>query len=273
LCKSCWLDECPISREALTRGLRWNGSFMQLHLLGTTGYHPNARRHTACLMLPEQGIVLDAGTGMFRVRPRLQTTELDIFLTHAHLDHIVGLTYLFGTLHEKDVKRVTVHAARDKLAAIEEHLLATAIFPVKLPCDYRAFTGPVSLGGNGALTHFPLEHPGGSLGFRLDWPGHSMAYITDTTAARDAPYIAAIRDVDLLVHECYFPDSLHELAVKTGHSSTTGVAEVARLARVRRLVLVHLNPLDESNDPIGLSTARAVFPQTELGEDEAVVEF
>ena len=33
---------------------------MKLHLLGTTGYHPNARRHTACLMLPEQGIVLDA---------------------------------------------------------------------------------------------------------------------------------------------------------------------------------------------------------------------
>ena len=71
---------------------------MQLHLLGTTGYHPNARRHTACLMLPEQGIVLDAGTGMFRVRSRLKTRELDIFLTHAHLDHVVGLTYLFDTL-------------------------------------------------------------------------------------------------------------------------------------------------------------------------------
>lgn len=246
---------------------------MQLHLLGTTGYHPNSRRHTACLMLPEQGIVLDAGTGMFRVRQRLQTSELDIFLTHAHLDHIVGLTYLLGTLHEKQIQRVTVHGALDNLAAIEEHLLATAIFPVKLPCDYRALTGPVALRGGGVLTHFPLEHPGGSLGFRLDWPGHSMAYATDTTAETSAAYVKAIRDVDLLVHECYFPDSLHEIAVKTGHSSTTRVAELARRAGVRRLVLVHLNPLDESDDPIGIAAARAVFPAAELGEDEAILEF
>jgi ribonuclease BN (tRNA processing enzyme) len=51
------------------------------------------------------------------------------------------------------------------------------------------------------------------------------------------------------------------------------VAEVARLASVRRLVLVHLNPLDESDDPIGIAAARAVFPETELGEDEAILEF
>jgi ribonuclease Z len=246
---------------------------MQLHLLGTTGYHPNGRRHTACLMLPEQGIVLDAGTGMFRVRQRLQTPQLDIFLTHAHLDHIVGLTYLLGTLHEKHLQRVTVHGASDKLAAIEEHLLATPIFPVKLPCEFRALNGPVPLAGGGGLEYFPLEHPGGSLGFRLDWPGHSLAYVTDTTAESSAAYVAAIRDVDLLVHECYFPDSLHEIALKTGHSSTTRVAEVARQARAKRLVLVHLNPLDESDDPIGLAAARAVFPETELGEDEAILEF
>jgi ribonuclease BN (tRNA processing enzyme) len=246
---------------------------MQLHLLGTTGYHPNARRHTACLMLPAQGIVLDAGTGMFRVRERLQTTELDIFLTHAHLDHIVGLTYLFSTLHEKQVQRVTVRGASDNLAAIEQHLLAKAIFPVKLPCDFQPLTVPVPLAGGGTLRYFSLEHPGGSLGFRLDWSGHSMAYVTDTTASRDAAYIAAIRGVDLLVHECYFPDSLHELAVKTGHSSTTDVAQVARQAGVRRLVLVHMNPLDESDDPIGIAAARAVFPQTVLGDDELILEF
>ena len=117
---------------------------MQLHFLGTTGYHPNARRHTACFMLPEQGIVLDAGTGMFRVRDRICTTELDIFLTHAHLDHIAGLTFLFDVLHEKQVNRVTVHGERQKLAAIEEHLLAELIFPVKPPCDFEPFVEPLA---------------------------------------------------------------------------------------------------------------------------------
>ena len=246
---------------------------MQLHLLGTTGYHPNARRHTACLMLPEQGIVLDAGTGMFRVRQRLRTPTLDIFLSHVHLDHVVGLTFLLDTVHEKQMSRVTVHGEAEKLAAIEQHLLDELIFPVKLPCHYKPLTGPVTLAGGGRLTHFPLKHRGGSVGYRLDWPGHSMAYVTDTTASADAAYVESIRGVDLLVHECYFDDQQAALAETTGHSTTTRVAEVARRAAVGRLVLVHMNPQDESDDPIGIATARSVFPSAELGEDEAVYEF
>jgi ribonuclease Z len=249
------------------------GSLMQLHLLGTTGYHPNARRHTACFMLPEQGIVLDAGTGMFRVRERLRTAELDIYLTHAHLDHVFGLTFLFDTLHDKELARVTVHAEAEKIAAIDEHLLAELLFPVKLPCEFKPLAGPASLAGGGTLRYFPLQHPGGSIGYRLDWPGHSLAYVTDTTASADADYVEQIRGVDLLIHECYFPDSLHEIAVKTGHSTTSDVANVARRAGAKRLVLVHMNPLDESDDPIDIATARKIFPQTELGEDEAVLEF
>ncbi|HEY5311264.1 MAG TPA: ribonuclease Z, partial [Pirellulales bacterium] len=61
---------------------------MKLIVLGSTGYHPNDLRQTACVMLPEIGVVLDAGTGMYRVGPLLCTDELHIFLSHAHLDHI-----------------------------------------------------------------------------------------------------------------------------------------------------------------------------------------
>jgi ribonuclease BN (tRNA processing enzyme) len=131
----------------------------------------------------------------------------------------------------------------------------------------------VPLAGGGMLRYFPLDHPGGSVGYRLDWPGHSLAYVTDTTASPDADYLEQIRGVDLLIHECYFPDRLHEIAVKTGHSTTSNVAEVARRAEAGRLLLVHMNPLDESDDPIDIATARKIFPRTELGEDGAVIEF
>ena len=104
---------------------------MKLVLLGTGGYHPNERRHTPCMMIPQCGIMLDAGTATFRATEYLETSELDIFLTHAHLDHVVGLTYLFNVMRVHPLERVTVHAQPDKLAAVDEHLFAEALFPKK----------------------------------------------------------------------------------------------------------------------------------------------
>src|SRR5437762_9804734 len=184
---------------------------MRILLLGTSGYHPCERRHTACLMLPQAGIVLDAGTGFFRVRKHLQTPTLDILLTHAHLDHVAGLTYLLSTTAEKPLERITVHGKAEKLAAVREHLLNEKIFPAALPCQWQPLPdGPISLGGV-RVTHFPIVHPGGAVGYRLDWPGYpragaSLAYVTDTTASPDADYVSQIRGVDLLVHECNFRD-------------------------------------------------------------------
>jgi ribonuclease Z len=131
----------------------------------------------------------------------------------------------------------------------------------------------VPLAGGGRLTYFPLRHQGGAVGFRLDWPGHSMAYVTDTTAGLDEPYVERIAGVDLLLHECYYSDDEADWAQQTGHSSTTPVAEVAKRAGVGRLVLVHINPRRLEDDPVGLDTARAIFPKTEIGEDLMELEF
>jgi ribonuclease Z len=247
---------------------------MKLHLLGTAGYHPTEQRHTACFMLPEQGIVLDAGSGMFRVRDELRTPTLDIYLTHAHLDHVMGLTFLLDVLADKTMERVTIHALPDKLAAIDQHLLNELIFPVKLPYEMRPLVQDAPLAGGGKLRHFPLSHPGGSVGMRLDWPDHSLAYVTDTTTPGScASYIDAIRGVDLLIHECYYPDGKEKLAQLTGHSCATPVANAAKAARVKRLILVHVNPLSEAADPIGVPKIQTIFPAAELGNDGMIVEF
>jgi ribonuclease BN (tRNA processing enzyme) len=246
---------------------------MKLVLLGTTGYHPNDRRQTACMMLPEVGVVLDAGTGMYRVREHLATGLLDIFLTHAHLDHVVGLTFLLEALHGRAMHRVTVHGQAEKLAAVREHLYHQALFPVAPQFEFRSIEENTPLPGAGNLTWFPLKHPGGSIGLRLDWPGRSLAYVTDTTARLDAEYIEHIRGVDVLLHECYFPDGNEAFAEKTGHSCTTPVAQVAKAAGVGRLVLVHVAPHSTADDPIGLDVARAIFPATEIAEDNMEIEF
>jgi ribonuclease Z len=246
---------------------------MRLVCLGTAGYHPSDTRQTACLMLPEVGVVLDAGTGFYRVREHLQTTELDIFLTHVHLDHVVGLTYWYDVVHERRIDRARVHGSAEKLAAIEQHLFSELIFPARPPYEFQPLIETTPLSGGGKVTHFPLQHPGGSIGFRLDWPGHSMAYVTDTTAAPDAPYVKHLRGVDLLVHECNFQDSQSDLATATGHSCTTAVAQVALAAGVQSLLLTHINPLADDTDPVNISAARAVFPTTLVGFDGLVVDF
>jgi len=125
----------------------------------------------------------------------------------------------------------------------------------------------------GMLSHFPLVHPGGSLGFRLDWPSHSMAYVTDTTADVHADYIAHLRGVDLLVHEAYFAVEVNNLPANTGHSSLFRVAEVAAAANVGQLVIAHIDPQIEDESMFDLAAARQVFSNVEIGADGMELQF
>jgi ribonuclease BN (tRNA processing enzyme) len=245
---------------------------MKLVLLGTGGYYPNPRRHTACLMLPDIGVVLDAGSGMFRVRDYLATDRLDIFLSHVHLDHAVGLTYLLDLVPPAVLARSTVYAEPDKLAAVREHLFSEAIFPVAPPFRLEPLREKHALAGGGTLTHFPLVHPGGVRGYRLDWPDRSLAYVTDTTATLDADYVERIQGVDLLVHEAYFADDT-DLARVTGHSCLGHVVQVAAKAQVGRLVLVHIHPQLARDEDFDLHAARRVFKNTDVGVDGMELEF
>ncbi len=244
---------------------------MRVHFLGTGGYHPNERRHTACIMLPEVGMVFDAGTSFFRVAGRLATRELHIFLTHSHLDHIAGLTYFLVPMLSRQVDRAGVYSAPEFLEAVQTHLFSQPVFPVQFGYEYKPLEPRVAVPGGGLLTHCRLHHPGGALGFRVDWPGRSLAYITDTIA--DGSYTEFLRGVDLLIHECNFPDEAAALAAKTGHSYTSAVARVARDAAAKRLLLTHIDPQHPEDDPIGLPAARAIFPATDLAEDLMEIDF
>jgi ribonuclease BN (tRNA processing enzyme) len=243
---------------------------MRLLFLGTGGYHPNERRHTAGLMLPESGIVFDAGSSFFRVQSRLVTSELDVFITHAHLDHIQGLTYFIVPMLQGTVTRCRVHAEQKVINAIQQHLFATPLFPVLPAFEFVTLTGRVAVNGC-TITHVPVKHPGGAVGFLLEANGKRVAYITDTTV--DGSYTEFIRGVDVLIHECYFPDDMAQWCEKTGHSHTSQVAELAREAAVGRLYLTHIDPQRPDDDPVNLAVARRIFAKSELAEDLMEIEF
>ena len=245
-----------------------------LHLLGTVGYHPSQSRHTTCLMIPEDGIVLDAGTAFFRVRDHLKTSNLDIFLTHAHLDHSCGLTFLLDVLWNKPVKSVTLHARASDITAVTTLLFNTPLFPLKFTYGLKTLEPEFGL-GKWAIRTRNQRHPGGSIGYRFESGASSFAFITDTTAdPTDREAVEFVQGVDLLIHECNFPDEMLQLAIDSGHSTGSAVGEFAKAADVKRLVLTHCSPLCEAPmlERIRTQAAKA-FSGCQWATDEMILEF
>lgn len=246
---------------------------MHIQFLGSGGYYPNDRRHTACVFFPDLGLAFDAGSGFFRLPPRLRSDTLRVFLSHAHLDHIIGLTCLLVPLVQGRLRGVSVYGAPETLGAVREHLFNERLFPLEPSLQYVELEeGRTFSHGNLVLTHQRLpSHPGGSMAYRLELgdrpgqPARTMAYVTDTFV--DGTYTDFVCGVDLLIHECNFSDAQAEFCAKTGHSHTSQVVALAAEAEVGRLLLVHIDPLLIGDDPIDLASARAVFPNTDVAED------
>lgn len=253
---------------------------MQLHILGSGGYHPSAKRHTLCSVVPEIGLVLDAGTAFFRLARFLDERPWNVFLTHAHLDHIIGLTYYWGLTQQRQIGPISVWGSEKTLKAVQNLLFSEPLFPKTPPYQFV----PISAGENVTIeTHrsecdailvrpISLAHPGGSLGYRFQMGSQSVAYITDTTVEALPAYREVIRGVDVLIHEAFYPGGYEELAEKTGHVTISQAAQVARDTGVKRLVIVHLNPLLDCDGKKEQDEAARVFPQTIVATDNCVVE-
>jgi ribonuclease Z len=236
---------------------------MKLHCLGTAGYHPNNHRHTSCYALPEYQIVLDAGSGFFRMGELIQDDSLHILLSHAHLDHVFGLTFVLDFLATTPLKHIHVYAEGEKIQAIRQHLFHPILFPLEPPFHWHALEdmGNEFTINTIRIKWFRMEHPGGSVGFRLRHQTSSFAYVTDTTCRPGAAYWNEIQGVDWLLHECNFSDEYEGLAIKTGHSCPSSVLEESHKAKVSRLLLTHFNPLATEVDPVGLEKATARMPR------------
>ena len=251
---------------------------MKIEFLGTGGYHPDAHRHTTCVLLPDRGLCFDAGSAFFRAPDRLAAhgvTELDLVLTHAHLDHVVGLTFPLAHLQRGTLTAVRVHGRAAKLNAVRAHLFAAELFPV-LPDAFTwhplpdAEAGSLNLAG-GTLHFREQTHPGGSLGLRFEADGQRFAFCTDTVA--DPATADFAEGADLLAHECNFADGLEDLAARTGHSTLTPVLDLARRSGARRTLLVHVSPeADDPADPVGLTWASNPPPRAAVAVDGLRVE-
>jgi len=206
-------------------------------------------------------LLLDAGSGVARLAEPgparwLESAErLDVVLTHYHLDHVIGLSFLPGVARHL---RVTIHAPAPPLTEAGpealERLLSPPLFPHTIaewpmPTEAVAYrAGPLEIGPFSLATR-AQRHPGGSVGLRVgDW----MAYVTDTVA--DPATVPFVSHVDLLLHEVWLGDGERTAAAASGHSSAAEVADLAARAGVRRVALVHHHP---ARDAAALEALRA----------------
>lgn len=269
---------------------------MRLVVLGSNGYRPNDLGHTACYTIPELGIILDAGTGSYRMVDYLQTDHLDIYLSHDHPDHVTGLTNLEFVFWRKKMRealargskervlparfetpgesphRVRVHIAPEHLQGVQYQVQKFADYNL---IEFVPMKTDEEISNGIRLTSFPVEHRKDQLclGFRLDHPGGSLAYVTDTYGEPNAIYAEKIRGVDVLLHDCCVSDDDPEFARQLGHSHITPVAQMAAEAQVGRLVLIHLSSFrPESGEP-EIDRIQSIFPQTEVAFDRMEIEF
>jgi ribonuclease BN (tRNA processing enzyme) len=237
--------------------------------LGVNGYLPSHGRQTMSFLLSSDDgvLLLDAGSGAARLaepaaRAIVERVErLEILLSHYHLDHVVGLSYLPGLARGRPVR---IHAPEPPITSHGPEALKRLISAPFFPVEFHRWPMPVELvgyePGDFEIGPFRIRaraqrHPGGSAGLRF---GDALAYATDTVIDPETAVLA--RGVDLLLHEVWLTDeeAARDDAARTGHSSAGAVADLARAAGVGRLGIVHDHPL---RDEAGLEAMRAEMEQ------------
>ncbi|WP_340066668.1 ribonuclease Z [Ascidiimonas aurantiaca] len=101
-------------------------------------------------------------------------------------------------------------------------------------------------------------------------PPKSYAFCSDT--AYKPEIVPIIKKVDALYHEATFQEQHKHLAEKTGHTTATDAARIAKEAKVKKLILGHYSTRYDGLEGFA-EEASQIFDRVELAEDGKVFTF
>ena len=255
---------------------------------------PNMNRYggnTSCVQVTlstGEDLILDAGTGIRSLGLRLLgEPQVNILLTHLHLDHIQGLMFFPPCFRSEST--ITVWGPASPEATLEDRIaryISAPLSPVEvreLPCEVSFRDTPASewtIGG-ATIRAEAVTHRGPTLGYRVTEGDTSLCYIPDHEPALGASltelepeWISGFHladDADLLIHDCQYADDEYAEHFGWGHSALGDTLAFARRTRAHRLMLFHHDPLHD-DDFLGRLHIHAQERFGEAGGDPTRIE-
>ena len=212
-------------------------------------------------------VILDAGTGIRELGRSLMAEangngiSADIFLTHAHWDHIQGIPF-FAPIFQHG-NRFTIWGSRELKTGVDR-VIRDQMLPVVFPVPFDALAAKISFAeiaeeeckGNGYVVKaFGVCHPGGALGYRFsasDLTGASFVYISDNELREVETYgsrpgwqnelVRFIEGAQTLIHDATYTNDEYGRHRGWGHSTYEDAIDLALRSGVRQLVLFHHKP-------------------------------
>jgi len=272
----------------MTVKLTLHGTRGQLPALGSWHTDFGGATSTYEVTGPAGRLIFDAGTGLVALGKRLVAEatgpqHVDLVLSHAHLDHIMGLPF-FAPLFQAhfSVRILSCDAALDTPmeAALKAYWgspycpVALSHFKASLKFETLAADEEVEIGSDMSLRATALHHPGGNAAFRLTVGGKSLVYSGDFEhgdAASDARLHGLLDGADLALLDCNYTPQTYEAAKGFGHAHWQAAGELARGAN-KWLGVHHSHGATDSQLHEIEADLRAAFPNGALGRDGQVLD-
>ncbi len=216
-------------------------------------------------------MILDGGSGLRALGDwlvkRPNPADVDLFYSHTHLDHIIGLPFFAPCYDSKSQIRIWAGHLKphSDIETVLGKMMSAPIFPIPI----GIFTAKLSFvdfsAGESLVPHpgievrtGPLNHPNGATGYRIEYGGRVVAYITDTehpAGRRDRNVMRLVDKADLMIYDCTYTDREYPAHRDWGHSTWQEGTRIADAAGVGRLVIFHHDP--DHNDAFMDRIARA----------------
>ncbi|HVO01123.1 MAG TPA: MBL fold metallo-hydrolase [Candidatus Cybelea sp.] len=246
--------------------------------------------NTSCVEIRcgDHELIFDAGTG---IRPlgkqliRAMPVTANVFFTHTHLDHIVGLPF-FAPLYKPGNKIRIWSGHLEAPLTFQDalcHMMAPPLFPVPPAVfasepevhDFRAGETLRPVDGV-VLKTTPLNHPNGATGYRVEYEGKSVCYVTDCEHNGKGPepaVVELIKGADVFIYDTSYTDEEYPIFKGWGHSTWQEGVRLADAAGVKTLVLFHHDPshTDAAMDRIA-EAAAAARPGTIAAREGMIIE-